>query len=95
MEIGTQDESRTIHTICPAKSRTPKVSPGSTSTTLGSNRTLKESPGSSSTTLGSNIALKRSARTGTSITSASIPLGAIKCASSVKGRVSPIKLSEF
>jgi hypothetical protein len=78
MEFGTQDESRMIHTVCPAKSRTLKVSPGSTSTTLGSNRTLKESPGSTSTTLGSNRALKRSASTGTSITSASIPLGAIK-----------------
>jgi hypothetical protein len=79
MEFGTRDESQTIHTVCPAKSRTLKVSPGSTSTTLGSNRTLKESQGSASTsTLGSNRLLKRSVSTGTSITSASFLLGAIK-----------------
>jgi hypothetical protein len=58
-------------------------------------RTLKESPGSTSTTLGSNRALKRSASTGTRITSASIPLEAIKGMPSVKGRASPIKVSEF
>jgi hypothetical protein len=39
MEFVTQDESRAIHIVCPAKSRTLKVSPGSTSTILGSNRT--------------------------------------------------------
>jgi hypothetical protein len=89
MEFGTQDESRAIHTVCHAQSRTLKVSPESTSTTLGSNRTLKESPGSTSTTLSSNRALKRSASTGTSITSA------IKGASLVKRRASPIKVSEF
>ena len=84
-----------IHTVCPAKSRILKESPGSTSTTLGSNRTLKVSPGSTSTTLGSNRVLKRSASTGTSITSTSILLGAIKGASLVKGRASPTKVSEF
>jgi hypothetical protein len=94
-EFGTQDESRMIHTVCPVKSRTLKVSPGSTSTTLDSNRAPKESPGSTSTTLGSHRALKRSASTGTSITSASILLGAIKGASSEKGRASPIEVSEF
>jgi hypothetical protein len=77
MEFGAQDESRAIHTVCPVKSRTLKVSPGSTSTALGSNWTLKESPGSTGT-----------------ITSASFLLGAIKGASSVKGRASPIKVSE-
>jgi hypothetical protein len=95
VEFGTLDESRTIHTICtvcPAKSRTLKDSPssnrtlqdspGSTSTTISSNRKLKESPASTSTTLGSNRALKRSASTGTSTTSKSILLGAIKGASS-------------
>jgi hypothetical protein len=90
VEFGTQDESRTIHTVCsvcPAQSRTLKEIPGSTSTTIGRNRTLKESSGSTSTTLGSNRALKRSASTGTSITSTSILLGAIKSASSVKGSV--------
>ena len=87
MEFGTQDESRTIHTVCtvcPAKSRTLKESSGSTSTTSGSNRTLKESPGSTSTTLGSNRALKRSASIDTSITSASILLDAVKGASSIR-----------
>jgi hypothetical protein len=95
VEFGTQNESQTIHTVCPAKSRILKESPGSTSTTLGSNRTLKESPGSTSTTLGSNRVLKRSASTGASITSTSILLGAIKGASSVKGRTSHSKVSEF
>jgi hypothetical protein len=59
--FGTQNKSQTIHTVCLAKSRILKESPGSTSTTLGSNRTLKESPGSTSTTLGSTMVLKRSA----------------------------------
>jgi hypothetical protein len=78
VEFGTQDESRTIPTICtvcPAKSRTLKDSPSS-------NRTLQDSPGSTSTTISSNRTLKRSASTGTSTTSTSILLGAIKGASS-------------
>jgi hypothetical protein len=72
------------------KSRILKESPESTSTTLGS-----KNPGSTSTTLGSNRVLKRSASTGTSITSTNILLGAIKGASSVKGRASLTKVSEF
>jgi hypothetical protein len=95
VEFGTQNESQTIHAVCPAKSRIPMESPGSTSTTLGSNRTPKENPGSTSTTLGSNRVLKRSASTGASITSTNILLGAIKGASSVKGIASPTKVSEF
>jgi hypothetical protein len=43
VEFGTKNQSQMIHTVCPAKSRILKESPGSTSTTLGSNRTKGES----------------------------------------------------
>jgi hypothetical protein len=51
MEFGTQEESQKIHTVCPAKSRILKESPGSISSTIGNSRILNKSPGSTSTPL--------------------------------------------